>query len=258
MSESGTEYRVDDLARAAGTTVGNVRVYQDRGLLPPPMRRGRVAVYTEAHLARLRLVLGMLERGYTFAQIREMISAWEEGRDLGDLLGLEEVLTQPWSDEVPQRIPIVELTREFGKHAGPGTIKRALRLGIVEQQGAHLIVRSPRLLQAGRELLAAGVPMPVVLDIAEQIQRHTDELAKLFLRMVDQHVLPTEDPQWTPKADEVPTLTERAKRLRPQAQAAVSASLARSMSRELSAWLGNRFGPLLQPEDERGDERGRV
>ncbi|WP_216211543.1 MerR family transcriptional regulator [Amycolatopsis aidingensis] len=258
MSESGTEYRVDDLARAAGTTVGNVRVYQDRGLLPPPMRRGRVAVYTEAHLARLRLVLGMLERGYTFAQIREMISAWEEGRDLGDVLGLEEALTQPWSDEVPQRIPIAELAREFGRHAGPGTIKRALRLGIVEQQGVHLIVRSPRLLQAGRELLAAGVPMPVVLDIAEQIQRHTDELARLFLELVDQHVLPTDDPQWTPRAEEVPELTERAKRLRPQAQAAVSASLARSMSRELSAWLADRFGPLLQPDEQQDDHGGKV
>ena len=28
------EYRIDDLARAAGTTVRNVRAYQDRGLLP--------------------------------------------------------------------------------------------------------------------------------------------------------------------------------------------------------------------------------
>jgi DNA-binding transcriptional MerR regulator len=30
------EWSVDELARAAGTTVRNVRVYQDRGLLDPP------------------------------------------------------------------------------------------------------------------------------------------------------------------------------------------------------------------------------
>ena len=30
------EYRIDDLARAAGTTARNVRAYQERGLLPPP------------------------------------------------------------------------------------------------------------------------------------------------------------------------------------------------------------------------------
>ncbi|WP_158879388.1 MerR family transcriptional regulator [Amycolatopsis anabasis] len=244
------EYRVDDLARAAGTTVGNVRVYQDRGLLPPPMRRGRVAVYTEAHLARLRLILEMLKRGYAFAQIDEMITAWESGRDLADVLGLEEVLTQPWSDEAPQRVSLSELAREFGRYATPSNIRRVLRLGVVEQDGAHIVVRSPRLLQAGRELLAAGVPLSAVLDIAEQVQRHTDELAKSFLKLVDEHILPKTE-GWTPNSDEVPELTERAKRLRPQAQAAVSALLAQSMSRELTEWLDARFGPLLKHADDR-------
>src|SRR2546429_380483 len=39
-----TDYRVDDLARAAGTTARNGRPYQERGWLPPPrpVGRGRV------------------------------------------------------------------------------------------------------------------------------------------------------------------------------------------------------------------------
>src|SRR5436305_1643105 len=45
------EYRIDELAREAGTTVRNVRAYQDRGLLPPPRRSGRVGLYTDAHLS---------------------------------------------------------------------------------------------------------------------------------------------------------------------------------------------------------------
>src|SRR5438309_572599 len=48
-----SEYRIDELAREAGTTVRNVRAYQDRGLLPPPRRSGRVGLYTDARqLAR--------------------------------------------------------------------------------------------------------------------------------------------------------------------------------------------------------------
>ena len=43
-----TEYRIDDLAREAGTTTRNIRGYQDRGLIPRPIRRGRIAVYIEA------------------------------------------------------------------------------------------------------------------------------------------------------------------------------------------------------------------
>ena len=48
-----SEYRIDDLARAAGTTVRNVRVYQDRDLLPPPRRQGRRAIYSDAQKRKL-------------------------------------------------------------------------------------------------------------------------------------------------------------------------------------------------------------
>src|ERR1700760_2738778 len=95
------EYRIDDLARLAGTTVRNVRVYQDRGLLAPPRRVGRVGWYSEAQLARLRLIGRLLERGFTLALIAELISAWEQGRDLADILGVEEAITRPWNTEVP-------------------------------------------------------------------------------------------------------------------------------------------------------------
>ena len=49
------ELRIDDLAREAGTTVRNVRAYQDRGLLAPPRREGRVAWYGEGHLVRCHI-----------------------------------------------------------------------------------------------------------------------------------------------------------------------------------------------------------
>ncbi|MGZ6833811.1 MAG: MerR family transcriptional regulator, partial [Mycobacteriaceae bacterium] len=67
-----TEYRIDDLARLAGTTVRNVRVYQDRGLLPGPRKQGRTGWYSESHLARLKLIGRLLDRGYTFATIGEL------------------------------------------------------------------------------------------------------------------------------------------------------------------------------------------
>ncbi|MEU3272375.1 MerR family transcriptional regulator [Saccharomonospora sp. NPDC006951] len=245
------EYRVDELARAAGTTVGNVRVYQDRDLLPPPLRRGRVAVYTEAHLARLRLILGLLKRQYSFAQIREMITTWQTGRDLEHLLGLERVLTEPWTDEAPERIPLADLASEFGAHVNPGALDRLARIGVFRVDGDHVLVLSPRLLHTGRQLIAAGVPVEAVLDIAEQVKRQTDQLAAVFVDMVDSHVLPT------PNGDrrhghlddaEVPALTDKVGRLRPLAQAAVSAFLADSMSRALGDWLTGQFGPLLRDD----------
>jgi DNA-binding transcriptional MerR regulator len=84
-----TEYRIDDLARAAGTTVRNVRAYRERGLVPPPRRHGRIALYDDAHVERLRLIAALLQRGYTLANIAELIEAWERGRDIAELLGVD-------------------------------------------------------------------------------------------------------------------------------------------------------------------------
>src|SRR4051794_13633022 len=109
-----SEYRIDELAQAAGVTVRNVRAYQDRGVLPPPRLRGRVGLYDDSHLARLRLIGQLLGRGHTLAGIADLLSAWERGRNLSDLLGLEKVLTDPWSDEIPGHVGIAELLRMFG------------------------------------------------------------------------------------------------------------------------------------------------
>ncbi len=67
------EYRVDELARQIGLSVDTVRFYQGRGLLPPPERRGRVAIYGDAHLARLQRIRTWHEAGLTLAGIRRLL-----------------------------------------------------------------------------------------------------------------------------------------------------------------------------------------
>ena len=51
------EYRVEELAKASGLPVDTIRFYQGKGLLPAPRRLGRLAVYGDAHLERLKLSL---------------------------------------------------------------------------------------------------------------------------------------------------------------------------------------------------------
>src|SRR5436190_18892985 len=87
-----TRYTIDELARAAGTKVSTIRLYQQRGLLPPPTIEGRVGYYDDTHLARLRLVADLQQRGFSLAAIRELADTWESGRDLGALLGVERAL----------------------------------------------------------------------------------------------------------------------------------------------------------------------
>src|SRR5690349_23579251 len=102
------EYRIDDLARLAGTTTRNIRVYRDRGLLHPPLRVGRLALFNDTHLTRLRLITSLLDRGYNIAHVHEMLSAWEQGKGVGELLGLESAIVGSWATEKPERMSVAD------------------------------------------------------------------------------------------------------------------------------------------------------
>lgn len=243
------DYRIDELARAAGMTVRNVRVYQDRGLLPPPRREGRVGLYSEAHLARLRLIGGLLERGYGFAHIAELLTAWERGHEIADVLGLEAALTGPWSDEIPSYLTQAELDAMYGAESSPETVEQAAALGLVEPDGDRYRVPSPRLLHAGAELVAAGLPLGTVLDIAALLKGHIDQVAERFVQAVAVHILSAHEPDWAPSKDELPGIVDLIQRLRPLAQMAVDAQFARSMEQQVHAVLGERFAQVAGDTD---------
>lgn len=238
-------YRIDDLARAAGMTVRNVRVYQDRGLLPPPRRAGRVAFYSDAHLARLRLIGALLERGYTFAQITDLVGAIESGRDLGAVLGLEAALTAPWSDEQPELLTAAQLRERFGGQANRRALSRAVAMGLLHRSGSRFVVVSPRLLSAAADLVAAGVPLPVVLDLAADLQRALDGIAERMVATFTAAVLPAPggggelDPQ---------ALAATIHQVRPHAQRAVDALFAQSMQRRVAQAVA-QLSPGLAKDD---------
>ena len=53
---------VHTIAAAAGIRVDTLRFYQGRGLVPAPTRVGRVAIYGEQHLERLRRIVDWFDR----------------------------------------------------------------------------------------------------------------------------------------------------------------------------------------------------
>ena len=67
------EYRVEQLAGAAGVSVDTLRFYQARGLLAAPRRVGRRAIYRDEHLERLRRIRSLQEQGFKLSQIQQVI-----------------------------------------------------------------------------------------------------------------------------------------------------------------------------------------
>ena len=260
------EYRIDDLARAAGTTVRNVRAYQDRGLLPPADRRGRANVYDRAHLERLRLIAQLLDRGHTLAGIKELLDAWESGRGLGGVLGLVAEVTAPWTDEEPGRLSRAELIESFHGVEDEQVIADAVRLGVLEPsdggddgdscgEGGEggdgggdegFLVPSPGLLAVAVELHALGVPLPAIIAHLEELRGDIGHLARRFVEFSAVHIFvryaghPLTDAE---AAEAVGTV----RRLRPLARSAVDAELARAMRVEATRLLDSAVaGPLRE------------
>lgn len=65
---------LDELTERVGLSVRNVRFYTSRGLVPPPLRRGRSGYYGPDHVARLELVQALQGFGYTLAAIEQYVA----------------------------------------------------------------------------------------------------------------------------------------------------------------------------------------
>lgn len=244
--EGTREYTIDELAREAGSTVRNVRAYQDRGLLPPPEKRGRTGIYTDVHLARLRIISKLLDRGYTIANIKDLLAAWEEGRDLNDILGLEVAVTSPWSTEAPTYMDYEELIEAFGEQITPEVLQKAVKLGYLLPDNNRLRVPSPRILNAGRELVSNGIPLEALLDEVNSVRGQVNLIADGFVNLVVTHLIDKKyGEKGLPEGDDVARLADFITRVRPIADMVVSAELARILDKAISKVLMDRLTNVL-------------
>lgn len=155
------EYRMEELARLAGITVRTLRFYRERKLIPPPRREGRIAWYDDHHLARLRTIATLLERGHTLTGIAELAEALDHGRDVADVLGVA-----PPTEEEPVRLTPEELAARFEGEVTPENLAAAMELGYLGTDGDEIVHISRRLLDVSSELVREGIPLGEVLAAA--------------------------------------------------------------------------------------------
>ncbi|MEV7612062.1 MerR family transcriptional regulator [Streptomyces sp. NPDC089799] len=249
----GVRYRREDVARAAGVKVRNLRYYQERGLLPPPRREGRIAWYSEEHLVRLRLIDGLLGRGYTVNGIAELLEAWEQGGGIARLLGLEREMTRDWVHEEPVTMSLAELRELFGPAAGPEHTRRAAELEYVRIDGDAVTFPSRRLLDATAALVRQGVPLTEILDAGEFVQSQAAALADRFVGLFRRHVV---GPAGLGRlsAAQLEHITAAVAALRPVAGDVVAAEFSRAMARRVDA----EAAALLRTGRAGGPESGRT
>ncbi|XUM04986.1 MerR family transcriptional regulator [Streptomyces venezuelae ATCC 10712] len=252
------EYRIEDLAHHSGATVRTIRAYQDRGLLPRPERRGRSNVYGDAHLARLRQIADLLDRGYTLASIKELLEAWDTGRGLGGVLGLVAEVHGPWTDEEADRISRAELDARFGGTPDEEAIREAVELGVLERlpsregRGEEYLVPSPQELAVAAELYAAGVPLVAITGHLKELRDQVEHIASRFLEFTTEHVFARYLEHRPPTDADAHEAATMVRRLRPLAQQTVDAELARAMQLLATRHLQLHLSP--EPPEEKDDQ----
>ncbi|MEH0396804.1 MerR family transcriptional regulator [Streptomyces sp. SID7815] len=202
---------MEELAEEAGITVRTLRFYRERGLIQPPRREGRIAWYDDHHLARLRTITGLLERGHTLNGIADLAATFDSGRDVAEVLGLGEP-----SEETPVRLTPEQLADYFQDQATAENLAASMELGYLGIDGDEIVHISRRLLDASSELVRAGVPLDAVLSSGSQVREHADALADLFVRVLRTHTAASDPGQ-----------------LRTLAHAVVDAELSMALDRRL-------------------------
>jgi DNA-binding transcriptional MerR regulator len=177
-------YRVEELAARAGIGVDTVRYYQGRGLLPPPRREGRIALYDEAHLERLQRIRSLLGQGFTLALIKRLFeeAAAEPDRNLLEAL-------------VEERVGERTLTgTEFASEAGiPEALVAAARsAGLVEPlevDGEERFSSADlEMARAALRILTTGFPLHELLELAVQHATSVQAVADRAIDLFDRHV----------------------------------------------------------------------
>ncbi|MCX4730837.1 MerR family transcriptional regulator [Streptomyces sp. NBC_01363] len=243
--QAAAEYRIEDLAHASGATVRTIRAYQDRGLLPTPERRGRANVYRDTHLARLRQIADLLDRGYTLASIKELLDAWDTGRGLGGVLGLVAEVHGPWTDEQADRITRDELNLKFGGTSDDEAVAEAVDLGVLERipgRDDEFLVPSPQELAVAVELHAAGVPLSAISGHLRELRGQVEQIASRFLEFTTEHVFARYLGHRPPTDSDAAEAAAMVRRLRPLAQQTVDAELARAMRTFATRHLHHHLG----------------
>lgn len=177
------ECRVEELAQAAGIRVDTLRFYQARGLLHAPRKQGRVAIYDDTHLERLRRVRQLQREGFSLAQVQRLL-AHPEGEHRGLLTALAR-----------ERVGERTLTREqlAAEARVPDALVRAAEAaGLIEPlriDGEERFGESElEMARAALALLESGFPLQTLLEHAVGHARHVQNLCDAAIELFDEHV----------------------------------------------------------------------
>ena len=139
-----------------------------------------------------------------------------------------------------------QLLKMFRGNFSRQALSKAIELDVLRPEGMRFRVPSPRMLHAGAELVAAGIPLEDMLDVGSHLRSNVEQASDAMVRLVARHVFDQYGEGQLPPSDELPELADLVWRLRPLVEMAVLPEVARAMSKAADQHLGDRLALIIE------------
>ena len=168
---------LEELTTRVCMSVRNIRFYTSKGLVPPPIRRGRSGFYTADHVSRLELVRELQSHGFTLSAIEKYLAAVPEDAT-PEQIALHRTMLAPWQAEAVVELTTEELGARAGRTLTPDDLQLLGALGIVRGAGEDRWAVTPTQLAVGVGLIDLGFPTETAVAAAGVYARHGREVAE--------------------------------------------------------------------------------
>jgi DNA-binding transcriptional MerR regulator len=252
--EADESFPIEELARRTGMTVRTLRAYQSRKLLPAPEVRSRMGYYSARHVSRVELVKDLQAEGFKLDTIVRMLD--NTGDSDAEILQFSRTVKSLFGEAEPQIIDVNELSERF---PSPGheeeMLNRAEKLGLLRKLDDDRYEElAPSVLHAGQEAMSwLNVDARRALKLVEQLRRHADGVAKLYLELYIERV-------WKPFAEagqpdeQWPAVQAALERLRGIAEEALLGVFDLSMAQRVDETFGREFSRMTQSGRSKSDK----
>ncbi len=226
------EMTIHELAKRTGMTVRNIRAHQTRGLLPPPVVRGRTGYYDEEHVSRIELTREMQADGLNLEAIRRVLEAGDSSA--AEIFDFTRAVRASVADEAPEIVELDELaepwTDTIDEAQEDDLTRRAEALGAFRTlPDGRLEVISPRMFQAALALAELGVQREGAMAAAEKVRHEADVIAHTFVELFSKEIWQPFEKAGRPEG-EWPKVREALDRLQPLASDALLATFQIAMA----------------------------
>ncbi|GAA4817416.1 MerR family transcriptional regulator [Nocardioides caeni] len=182
---------LDELTQRVGLSVRTVRFYTTKGLVPPPIRRGRSGYYSAIHIARIELVLELANHGFTLSAIERYVAGIPDDATPEDI-ALARTMLAPWQSDLPVEMDHGQLETRAGRALSGDDLATLQALGVIRVRDGIYLVASNQL-AIGIRLLELGFPRDVAVAAAAVYQEHGEQMARELYAVIHERLAPLYD-----------------------------------------------------------------